>query len=162
MVLFGSAVGLGAFLLARLLVAVVGPPRSLGDPRWLFTSAAHGQMPLWLVGGTAVAVAVLGAALIAGDRARSLTWPLTATGQLALTVYVGHLLVLHAAQQVVTSQQLSRAIVILAGFTVAILLLATLWRRYFARGPLEQVLHATWLDPAPSRAAVRRSAADHA
>ena len=161
MIIGGGAVTLAAFLLPRALVATFGAPTSYGDARFLYTSSGHGQMPMWLVGGTAAAVALLGLALYAGDRAPRLTWPLAAAGQLALTVYVGHLLVLHAAPQIATSERLSRAVVILAGFTAVILLFATLWRRSFARGPLELALHAPWLDRVSSRAGAAPGLAPH-
>lgn len=147
LVLAGTSVAFVAFVVPRALVATFGAPASYSDPRFLYTSAAHGQMPLWLIGGTAAAAAVLGLALIAGDRVPSLSWPLAASGQLALTVYVGHLLLLHAFPTWVISDDLAGALVILTVVTVAILLGATLWRRSFDRGPLEYALHPRWLAP---------------
>lgn len=148
MVIGGGAVALVAFLLPRYLVAIFGPPTSFADARFLYTSSGHGQMPMWLVGGTAVAVALLGLALYAGDRAPRLTWPFTAAGQLALTVYVGHLLVLHAIPERATSERLPEAFAILAAFTAVILVGSALWRHAFDRGPLEYALHPTWLPTA--------------
>lgn len=147
LVLAGTTVALVAFVVPRALVATFGAPTSYSDPRFLYTSAAHGQMPMWLIGGTAAAAALLGLALIAGDRAPALTWPLAASGQLALTVYVGHLVLLHAFPTWVISDDLARALAILTVLTVAILLGATLWRRSFDRGPLEYALHPRWLAP---------------
>ncbi len=145
LLVIGGAVGAGSFLLARIALLVLGQPTSLADPRFLLTSVAHGQMPLWLVGGTAVATAVLGAALLVGSRLPRATAPLAYAGQVALTVYVGHLLVLHALPEIATSDAVGGALSILAAFTLAILAGATLWRRRFDRGPLEVALHPSWL-----------------
>jgi uncharacterized membrane protein YeiB len=145
LVVFGWAVGLGTFLLARLLVALFGEPTSSGDPRYLYTDAAHGQMPLWLIGGTAIAAALLGAALLIGDRTPGLTEPLVAAGQLALTIYVGHLLILAAAPELSRSESVGGALTIIAVFTVAILAVARAWRARFRRGPLEYALHPDWI-----------------
>ena len=159
LVLIGAGVGLVAFVVPRALVATFGAPTSYSDPRFLYTSSAHGQMPLWLVGGTAVAVALLGAALIAGDRAPAFTWPLAATGQLALTVYVGHLVLLHAFPTWTISDRVPGALAILAVLTVVILLGATFWRRRFDRGPLEYTLHPSWLATRyPATPSVREAA----
>lgn len=155
LMVIGGSVGLGAFLLARLLVATLGPPVTHHDPRFLMTSAAHGQMPLWLIGGTGVAAALLGAALIAGDRLPRLTRPFAAAGRLALTIYVGHLLILAAVPAWTTSDELLPAIAIVTVFGTAILTGATLWCKVASRGPLELALQPRWLEratrvPAPS------------
>jgi uncharacterized membrane protein YeiB len=145
LLVFGFAVGLVTFVLARLLVALFGAPASWGDPRFLYTDAAHGQMPLWLIGGTAVAAGLLGAALLFGDRTVRMARPLVAAGQLALTVYVGHLLVLAAAPDLTRSDHVGGALVIVAVFSAVILGGASAWRARFRRGPLEYALHPEWL-----------------
>ncbi len=53
-------------------------------------------MPLWMLGSIGSSCAVLGGMLLLADWLPRATWPLAATGQLALTVYVGHLLLLAA------------------------------------------------------------------
>lgn len=149
----GTATALGALVAARLLVGTLGPPTAAGDPLHLATSAAHGQMPLWLIGGTGAAAAVLGVSLIVADLAPRTSWPLVATGQLALTVYVAHLLALHAAPALLTSDRLVEAAVLLAAFAVVLATGATAWRATFDRGPLELALHAPWLVPPRPRTA---------
>ncbi len=125
---------------SRILVGLLGPP---GDPvGWteIVVARPHSQMPLWLLGSTGAAVFVLGVSLMAADRARRLLWPIVAAGQLALTVYVAHLLVLHYAAPVLRSGEVGRAAAVVAGFSIAGALFATAWRARFARGPLEVVL----------------------
>lgn len=146
MVVFGATIGLGSLVLARIALFVLGTPTSPSDPRFLLTSVAHGQMPLWLVGGTAVGVAVLGIALLTGSRFPRTVKPLADVGQLALTVYVGHLLVLYAVPELATSDRVGGALTILATFAAVMLTCATLYRQRFARGPLELVLHPGWLN----------------
>jgi len=147
MVLVGGAVASVALLTARGLIAVLGPPIVGGDVRSLATSAAHSQMPLWLIGGTGTAVFVLGVCLLLADALPRATWPMRALGQLALTAYIAHLLALHLAAPQLTSDDLGEAVALLLGFVVVLAVMATAWRARFARGPLEQVLHVAWVSP---------------
>jgi uncharacterized membrane protein YeiB len=147
LVVVGGAVASIALLTARGLIAVLGPPIVGGDVRSLATSAAHSQMPLWLVGGTGAAVLVLGACLLLAEALPRVTLPLRALGQLALTAYVAHLLALHFAGPQLTSDELSEAVGLLLAFVVLLALMTTAWLDRFARGPLEQVLHVAWVSP---------------
>jgi uncharacterized membrane protein YeiB len=140
LMLVGGALALAAAVTARGLVALLGRPTGFDDVRHLLTDAPHGQMPLWLLGSSGAAALVLGMSLVLADRARRLTWPLAATGQLALTMYVGHLLVLHAAPEQVTSDRLGEAALLLGAFTLVMVVAATAWRATFDRGPLELLL----------------------
>ncbi len=140
----GATVAAAAMALSRLLRAVLGAG---GDPTgWdhLVMDTAHSQMPLWLIGSTAAAVALLGASLFVADVVPRLTRPLVVTGQLALTVYVAHLLALHAAPDVLTSDRVVPAMGILAVFALASIVLASAWRSVLPRGPLEALLHVQW------------------
>ncbi|MEM8930086.1 MAG: DUF418 domain-containing protein, partial [Acidobacteriota bacterium] len=69
--------------------------------------------------------------------------PLVHTGQLALTFYVGHVIVgmgtLEALGRL-SDETLASSLAASAGFCVAGLLFAHLWRRLFPRGPLEAAL----------------------
>jgi uncharacterized membrane protein YeiB len=138
----GAAVAVAAAGVSTALTTWLGEPA--GVPGWdhLLLDTPHSQMPLWLVGATASAAFVLGAALVVADAAGRLAWPLVATGQLALTVYVGHLLALHAAGDALASEEVGGAVLLVAGFTVVAAAASTAWRSLFARGPLEAVLHA--------------------
>ncbi len=136
----GWATAITAFLAARGLVALLGPPTTSDDPRFLVTSAAHGQMPLWLIGGTGAAVGVLGVALLVAARFPRATWPLASTGQLALTVYVGHLVLLHTASGIATSDRLLPAVLITLTLSALAVAVAAAWRSVADRGPLEVLL----------------------
>lgn len=137
----GTALTVG---LAVLLRTVFGSPSDVGGLYELLSMTPHSQMLLWLVGGTAASAMTLGVCLLVVHRAERLFWPLTASGQLALTVYVGHLIMLHLAPETLTSDELSTAVIILTGFTAAILILCAAWRTWFARGPLEAGLRIPW------------------
>lgn len=140
LLLWGTVVAAASTALSSALVAVLGDP---GDPTgWdhLVVDAAHSQMPLWLTGATAAATAVLGGSLLVADRLPRVSHPLVLTGQLALTAYVGHLVVLGLGPEALTSSQVGPAATRLAGFTLVTVGLATAWRRAWSRGPLEMLL----------------------
>lgn len=161
LVVVGLAGAVGAPALSGLLTATTGGPVGELGPRMLLTNAAHGQMPLWLVGSSAAAVATLGLCLVVlahpaatpgpaaapGPVSRTDAWwarPFIAAGQLSLTIYVLHLVALHFLRPL--PHDLLQGVVITAAMTVLALLGATVWRRRFSRGPVEALLRA------PSRA----------
>lgn len=133
MVLGGALVAALAYLSSEVLTTAF-------PGRELLVSSAHSDMPLAIVGATAVATAILGLMLIAADRLPRLSWPLVATGQLALTVYVGHLLVLAVAPTLLLRDTVEGATGSILRFALVVGVLATLWRLRFARGPLEALL----------------------
>lgn len=140
----GGVVAVAALVISRALINVLGDATE--PPGWdqLIIDTPHSQMPLWLVGSTATAVFALGAALVLADLMGRLVWPMVAVGQLALTIYVGHLLALHLAPEALTSDEVGEAVVLLAAFALAAAALATSWRAAFPRGPLEALLNAPW------------------
>lgn len=138
----GVATGTVAYAAASLVTGVVGaPPEDDASWRWLAVAEPHSEMPLWLVSATAVAVCVLAVSLMLADRFPRLTWPLVASGQLALTTYVGHLLVLSRYPQWLVRGEVVDAAVSVARFAVVAVALASVWRALFRRGPLEWLLH---------------------
>ena len=111
----------------------------------LLGTEAMPPMPFYLAaaGGTAVAVIALAVALaerfprFPGRRA------LVATGQLALTIYVAHVLLGMGALEAVgrlENQTLPFALASAVGFYAAAIIFSTLWTRHFGRGPLEVAL----------------------
>ena len=117
----------------------------VGDISWglLLTDAPHGQMPLWLVGSSAVSVLVLVGCLVLERRLpRRLLVPAAFLGQLSLTFYVLHLVVLAALRPL--PHTLLQGVVISIAMVVAAALGAALWRRGHRRGPLELLVRAPW------------------
>lgn len=117
----------------------------------LTSIAAHSQMPLWLTSGTGVAMALLAAAIWAGQRAPRLLRPLSALGQLAFTAYVLHLVALHLAGDALRPGELAPSLGVVAGGSALLAVGALIWQAHLGRGPLERTLRP----PRAIRAAVR-------
>jgi uncharacterized membrane protein len=111
---------------------------------YLLTDAPHGQMPLWMLGAIGSGCAVLGGMLLLADWLPRATWPLVATGQLALTVYVGHLLLLDALSELLKHESVPAASLTVGAFMVLVGAACTLWRAVLPRGPLEAALATPW------------------
>ena len=110
----------------------------------LLTDQPHRQMPLWMLGSIGSACAVLGGMLLLADRLPRATWPLAATGQLALTVYVGHLLLLAALPELLKREAVAEAFLTVGVFVLLTAAVCTLWRTVLPRGPLEAAFSAPW------------------
>jgi uncharacterized membrane protein len=144
MVAGGLAVAVAARSAAMGLGAWLGTPGT--EPSWLQLAVddAHSEMPLWLLGATGAATAALGVSLVVADRFPRGTWPLVATGQLALTIYVGHLLVLAGWPALLERDDVRAAALSVARFTIVVAGGAVAWRLRFTRGPLEAALRLPW------------------
>ena len=110
----------------------------------LFGTESMPALPLFLLasGGTAVAVIALSVRAVAAWPSR-LWWPLTATGQLALTWYFTHIvfgLGTVVALGLVASQPLPVAAGCGLGFFAAAVLVSSLSKMTFRHGPLEWVM----------------------
>jgi hypothetical protein len=147
----GLAVAGGAALAASLLETAFGPG-IVGSRRYpdnpglanLLAAEPHSQMPLWMLGAGGSAACVLGAMLVVSDLLPRTSWPLVATGQLALTVYVGHVLLLAAAPDPFETGTVAEATATVGVFMLVTMALCVLWRTVFRRGPLEAALAAPW------------------
>lgn len=105
------------------------------SPWWLAVDARHSSAPPDLAATAGVALAVLGVSLLAARVASRLLAPLGAVGSMPLTVYSCHLVWLALTDTTAPGRYY------LAQVVVA-LVVATLWRRFFGRGPLEAGLAA--------------------
>lgn len=113
----------------------------------LLEARGHSNMPAWIVSATGVAVAVVGGSLVLARAVPRLVAPLAAVGELALTVYVGHLMLFRAGLDGWTSGNTTAHKVpyVLAAFVV-LAVVCVLWRRRLGRGPLERLLRGGgWL-----------------
>ncbi|CAM3583512.1 DUF418 domain-containing protein [Occultella aeris] len=148
MIVAGALATLAGRALSLALISWVGEPGdAIGFDR-LVTSVAHSQMPLWLVSGTGSAVLVLGVLLRGDAFVRRRLRVLVATGQLALTIYVGHLLVLAMLVRP-EPHVLSEGVLISLAIATGAVLFATAWTARFPRGPLEQLLRRPWARGSP-------------
>lgn len=144
LVLVGGGAALFALVLSSALVALLGEPTDAVGWDHLVSQAPHSQMPLWVVGATGTASFLLGGSLVVADAVGRRAWPLVATGQLALTLYVGHLVALHAAPEALTSGEVGGAAALVLAFVAVAALLAVAWRAALPRGPLEALLRPPW------------------
>ncbi|HUG83342.1 MAG TPA: DUF418 domain-containing protein [Euzebya sp.] len=124
----------GGSELARMLA-----PSASHSPYLL--AEGHSGAPLNVVGSTAVAVAVLGLCLLLTAALPRLTWPFVAVGQMALTVYVLHLLVLAwQPDWLEGGQSVVDAVGKIGRFYLVTTLMCMAWRARFRQGPLEALL----------------------
>lgn len=135
----GTILAVAAAMTGRLANSVENP--QLAD---LLTTEPHSQMPLWMAGSIGSALAILGGTLLLSDLLGRAAWPLVAAGQLALSIYVGHLFVLHAYPELVERGEVSAAFASVGMFMFITIVFCTLWRTLFSRGPLEAILGAPW------------------
>ena len=141
--------GVGAVAGAELISWLCAPPQPPADSSrltdFLFGTASMPPMPLYLVAAGGAAVAVIALCVGLGERGAGRGWlfPLTATGQLALTFYFAHVVLglgtLEALGRLEHQSLPFAAASAVACFGVAVAF-ATLWRRRFARGPLEWLM----------------------
>ncbi|GHS89009.1 hypothetical protein AGMMS50218_14230 [Actinomycetota bacterium] len=119
-----------------LLLRIVAPTD--GRTHELLTSAPHSSSTFEVVANTGVAVGVLALCLAAADAAPRALGPLAATGALALTAYSAHVVVIWLlGPEVVWAPTTGTWL----GFLGVTVVLCTLWRSLWGRGPLEQLLH---------------------
>jgi uncharacterized membrane protein YeiB len=147
LLVLGLAVAVVAALVADGLSTafggISGEPDESGFAA-LLTDQPHKQMPLWMLGSIGSSCAVLGGMLLLADRLPRTTWPLVATGQLALTVYVGHLLLLAALPELLKREEVAEAFVTVGVFVLLTVATCTLWRAVLPRGPLEAAFATPW------------------
>lgn len=108
------------------------------DGWWLLNAAGHSHLPAWMVGATGFALFMVGVCLVLADLLPRATLPFARAGQLALTLYVTHLLLLRWPMNNWPWGFTATETILLTcgGFLVAVLV-SWLWRLRFAQGPLE-------------------------
>lgn len=125
--------------------------------RALLTSEPHADTMTEVVGTIGFSLLVLAALLAAGRRAPVLLAPLAATGALALTAYVVHVVAIAVLGDEAVWGPGNGDLV---AFVLVTLVLTTAWRAALGRGPLERVLHrasGTVASLDAQRTAVRRA-----
>ncbi len=148
--LFFQGLGLAALAeaTAALLIRGLSPAADAAtkeDIHALFGTAPMPPMPLYILAGAGTAAAVIAACVALSERLGDTAWPrpLIATGQLALTIYVAHVVIgmgtLEALGRL-ENQTPAFAIGSAAVFCATAVVFAHLWRRRFRRGPLEWLM----------------------
>lgn len=106
--------------------------------RALLTAEPHADTLPEVVGNVGVCLVVLAAALTVGRRAPALLLPVAATGALALTAYVVHIVAIAVLGDEAVWGPGNGDLV---AFVLVTLVLTTAWRAALGRGPLERALH---------------------
>ncbi|MDX3580446.1 DUF418 domain-containing protein [Streptomyces europaeiscabiei] len=116
-------------------------PDSIGifgdSPAGMLASAPHSEATPSIVAATGVAILVITVCLAAMDafpRLRRLAGPVIAVGSMSLTAYVYHIVAIWLLN---TEDATVQSLYILLGFIASVTVLATIWSRFFQRGPLE-------------------------
>ncbi|MFF8968470.1 DUF418 domain-containing protein [Streptomyces sp. NPDC014995] len=119
-------------------------PDSIGifgdTPAGMLASAPHSEATLSIMAATGVAILVITACLAAMDgfpRLRRLAKPVIAVGSMSLTAYVYHIVAIWFLD---TEQSAVPPLPILLGLIASVTVLATIWSRFFRRGPLEWLM----------------------
>lgn len=111
----------------------------------LFGTGPMPPMPLYMFAAGGLACSIIAVTVGLGERFANAFWmrPLVATGQLALTLYVAHVIIgmgiLDAAGRL-ENQSLSFALLAAATFCAISVVLSFLSRKRFKRGPLEALM----------------------
>ena len=140
LVLGGAAVAAGGLVVSDVLLARLGAPGGDGDWRMLAVSAAHSQMPLWLLQGQGIATAIIGLCLYLASAMPRLMAPFAAMGRMVLTLYVLHLVLLSTMPWLWHQETVEGALAAVGTYAAAGAVLATAWQR-FGRGPVEMIMH---------------------
>ena len=111
----------------------------------LFGTGPMPPMPLYVFAAAGTACAVIVAMVSVGLRYGEAIWlrPFVATGQLALSLYVGHVLVGMGALELMgrlENQTLPFSLLASMIFCIAGVQFSYLWRRRFERGPIEAIM----------------------
>lgn len=147
---WGVGVALGAEAGSRMLVAAFARNASADEAAAIaavFGTDPMPPLPLYVLAAGGTASAIIAASVALGKRYGDRRWlrPFVATGQLALTLYVAHVVVgmgILDAMGRLENQTLPFALLAATVFCAAGVAFASLWRRRFRRGPLEAALRA--------------------
>lgn len=117
---------------------------SRGAWGWGASVQGHSEMPLAVLGAVGFAAAVVGASLALADAVPRVLHPLAALGRLALSVYVGHVVVYALVPDLFPATTVAEGIRHVGWFGIVTMALATLWLAWLPRGPLEAAVRWPW------------------
>ncbi len=154
---WGAGIALLAEGVSWFLVHFLSSGASLADKEAIvavFGTKPMPPMPLYMAAGAGTACAVIAASIAFCQRYQDAVWlrPFVATGQLALTLYVAHVVVGMGtldALGLMEDHTLPFALMASVVFCAAGVVFAYLWRSRFKRGPLEAFMR-TMTDPKTS------------
>jgi uncharacterized membrane protein YeiB len=142
---WGVTIAIVAESFSQVLIQTLSPmvpPQDQEGIAALFGTNPMPPMPLYLLAGAGTAVALITASVGLGERYGNKSWlrPLVSTGQLALTLYVGHVLLgmgILEGMGRLENQSLTFSLGASFLFCTLGVLFAHLWRKRFQFGPIE-------------------------
>ena len=145
---WGIAVALFAEVTSWLVIQMLSPGTSLvelEEIQIIFGTSPMPPMPLYMLAGAGTACAVIALMIGFGEKYREAAWvrPFVSTGQLALTLYVAHVVIGMGFLETIgrlENQTLSFAVITSLLFFMLSVVFAHYWRLRFERGPLELVM----------------------
>lgn len=146
LLVLGLLGAVGVETLSLFLVKVASPPLTPEDALAVFGTRPMPPMPLYMIAAAGSAVTVIVLSVLVARRHAGAAWlkPLVSTGQLALTLYVGHVVVGLAPLAVVDKLEgrgtVAFSMAWAGGFCLCAILFAYAWRKRFRRGPLEWLM----------------------
>lgn len=140
LILGGAIAGFGGFALSQVLVRIFGhPDQSVVEWDRLVSSFGHSQMPLWVISSSGTAALLIGLLLRLVPSASRPFRPLVAVGQIPLTAYTAHLIIIALLVQPGPETPAAGLIVSLV-MMAAIVVFSTVWVANRKYGPLEGLL----------------------
>ena len=118
------------------------PPEEIKELSYIFSTASLPPMPTYILSSTSSALIVILTSLHLSETfaERKLTQWLSYTGQLSLTLYLGHVLVglgLLEALGRLENQSIEFSLLCSGIFCVTSVVFSSIWRSYSSTGPLE-------------------------
>lgn len=155
---WGVGVALIAESASRILLHALVRDTSADEAEVMVAVFGTGPMPplpLYMLAAGGTACAIIAASVALGQMHGSKPWlrPFVVTGQLALTLYVAHVLVGMAILEAMgrlENQALPFALLAAGVFCATSVAFASAWRGRFKRGPLEAIMRAL-TDPRAAR-----------
>jgi uncharacterized membrane protein YeiB len=144
--LTGLVVAVASETVSRLLVAVAIPELCAEDAMAVFGTAPMPPKPLYMLAASGTSIVVIVLCVRIAERFAVARWlaPLVATGQLALTLYVAHVVIGLAPLEELGLGHGPRSVAFSAvwgaAFCVVAVSFSHFWRSRFSRGPLEMVM----------------------
>ncbi len=146
----GAGAAVATEILSRVLVRLTGAgraPNVVPELEFLLGTAPMPPMPLYMIAGAGTACAVIALTVGIGIRFGHVAWirPLVHTGQLALTLYVAHVVLGMGTIESLGGLQ-DRSLTFVVGSSVLFcglgVVFSHVWRRRFRRGPLEAIMRS--------------------
>lgn len=146
--LWGAGTAIITEGVSRFLVYTFSQGSSLTDQELIagiFGTDPMPPMPFYMLAGAGTACAIIVASIELGERHGAKAWlrPFVATGQLALTLYVAHVIIGMGTLEAIgrlENQTLLFALSASMVFCLTGVVFSYLWRRRFKRGPFEAIM----------------------